>query len=74
LGLHARGLNDKEIAATLGLSLRTVRGHMQEAMTRLGAGTRAAAVVAAIRAGSLTVEGIGDTTPEAARQLGGRVG
>ena len=64
LTLHGRGLNDKEIAEVLGLSLRTVRGHIQEAMVRLEAGTRAAAVVAAIRVGALTVDQIEGTTPE----------
>ena len=44
------------------MSLRTVRGHMQDAMTRLDARTRAAAVVAAIRAGAVTVDGVAGTT------------
>jgi DNA-binding NarL/FixJ family response regulator len=53
LNLHAHGLMDKEIAERLGLSLRTVRAHMQAAMVRLGARTRAEGVLTAVRAGYL---------------------
>ena len=51
------------------MSLRTVRGHIQEAMVRLDARTRAAAVVAAIRAGAVSVEGVAGTTPETRGRL-----
>lgn len=57
LALHAQGLVDKEIAALLGVSVRTVRGHFYEAMHRLDARTRAAAVLAAVRSGALSLDG-----------------
>jgi predicted transcriptional regulator len=44
---------DKEIARELGLSVRTVRAHMNIAMRRLHARTRAEAVVTAVRNGWL---------------------
>jgi predicted transcriptional regulator len=44
---------DKEIARELGLSIRTVRAHMNIAMRRLHARTRAEAVVNAVRNGDL---------------------
>lgn len=53
LNLHAHGLVDKEIAESLGLSLRTIRAHMHAAMVRLGARTRGEGVLTAVRAGYL---------------------
>jgi DNA-binding CsgD family transcriptional regulator len=56
LTLLAQGLVDKEIAAALGISVRTVRGHIHAAMTRLGSRTRAEAVLAALRRNELRFE------------------
>lgn len=47
LGLLAYGLNGREIAARLFLSPATVRTHVQNAMQKLGARTRAQAIVLA---------------------------
>ena len=55
LALYSQGFVDKEIAAALGVSVRTVRGHMYDAMHRLDARTRAAAVLAAVRSGTLSL-------------------
>jgi ATP/maltotriose-dependent transcriptional regulator MalT len=49
LGLVSQGLTDGEIAARLVLSRHTVHRHLQNAYTRLGCGTRAAAVAEAHR-------------------------
>lgn len=57
LALHAQGLVDKEIAVALGITVRTVRGHMHAAMRRLGSRTRAEAVLAALRRNELTLGG-----------------
>jgi DNA-binding NarL/FixJ family response regulator len=54
LVLLAQGLTDKEIAARLDLSIRTVRAHVHAAMSRLDARTRPAAIAAALRYGSIT--------------------
>lgn len=45
----ARGLESAAIADWLGLSPATVRGYIQDAMAKLGAGTRAQAVAIALR-------------------------
>ncbi len=50
LELAARGLRNKEIANTLGISLRTVEGHFSSILSKLGVRSRTAAVVyAAVR-------------------------
>ncbi len=51
LGLVARGLSDREIAAELVLSEHTVHRHVANALARLGCPTRAAAVARATAAG-----------------------
>jgi DNA-binding CsgD family transcriptional regulator len=53
LRLVARGLGDREIAATLTLSPHTVHRHIANILTRLDAPSRAAAVAQAARAGLL---------------------
>jgi HD-GYP domain-containing protein (c-di-GMP phosphodiesterase class II)/DNA-binding CsgD family transcriptional regulator len=45
LRLVARGLTDKEIAAKLGISFRTVHHHNQHAYDKIGVSTRAAAAL-----------------------------
>jgi HD-GYP domain-containing protein (c-di-GMP phosphodiesterase class II) len=51
LRLHARGLVDKEIAAALGISHRTVHHHNQSLFAKLGVQTRGAAALLAIEEG-----------------------
>lgn len=51
----ARGLGNKQIAAQLGISERTVKFHLSSVFTKLGAGNRAEAVARAVQAGILSV-------------------
>jgi non-specific serine/threonine protein kinase len=51
LRMLAAGRSDREIAAALFLSARTVEGHVARIRTKLGVRTRAAAVAAAMAAG-----------------------
>ena len=51
LELLAAGFSDDRVAATLGVTTRTVRRHVASLMDRLGASTRFAAAVAAQRRG-----------------------
>lgn len=51
LRLMAAGMGDAEVAAATGRSIRTVRAHVAAIMTELGAGTRLAAGVEAVRRG-----------------------
>jgi PAS domain S-box-containing protein len=53
LGLVAGGLTGGEIAERLFLSPETIKSHVQNAMTRLGAHTRAHAVAIALRTGQI---------------------
>jgi PAS domain S-box-containing protein len=53
LGLVAGGLTGGEIAQHLVLSPETIKSHVQNAMTRLGAHTRAHAVAIALRTGQI---------------------
>jgi len=53
LRLLARGLVDKEIAATLGISHRTVHHHNQSLFQKIGVATRGAAVLFAVENGLL---------------------
>lgn len=51
LRLVAEGLSNKEVAAALGLSPRTVQTHLQHVMQKLGAASRVDAVVRGLRLG-----------------------
>ena len=51
LGHLARGLANKHIAATLGISERTVKFHVSALLEKLGAANRAEAVARAVREG-----------------------
>lgn len=64
LQLLADGRTVAEIASTMSLSAHTVRNHIRRAMKHLGVHTRLDAVVAAARAGILSVE-----TPKAKRSV-----
>ncbi len=54
LVLLARGASNQEIAATLILSERTIKGHVGNIFAKLGARDRAAAIVVAYEAGLVT--------------------
>jgi DNA-binding NarL/FixJ family response regulator len=64
LQLLADGRTVADIAACMGLSAHTVRNHIRRAMKHLGVHTRLDAVVAAARAGILSVE-----TPKSHRSV-----
>jgi DNA-binding NarL/FixJ family response regulator len=51
----ARGLGNKQIAAALGISERTVKFHVSSIFTKLGATTRTEAVSRAVQAGLITL-------------------
>lgn len=51
LRLLADGLTDREIAAALSISLRTVNGHVTHLLTKLGVESRTAAATLAVRNG-----------------------
>jgi ATP/maltotriose-dependent transcriptional regulator MalT len=53
LSLVARGLSNKEVAATLGISARTVQTHTIHAYDKLGVRTRAGAALRASELGLL---------------------
>jgi DNA-binding NarL/FixJ family response regulator len=51
----ARGLGNKQIAATLGISERTVKFHVSAVFAKLGAGNRTEAVTRAAQVGLITL-------------------
>ena len=51
----ARGLGNKQIAAALGISERTVKFHVSSVFTKLGASNRTEAVTRALQAGLISV-------------------
>jgi DNA-binding NarL/FixJ family response regulator len=53
LRLVCEGLDNKTIAGRLGLSVATVRGHVQNVLEKLGAHSKLEAVVIASRSGLL---------------------
>ena len=53
MGLLSQGLSGEEAAKQLFLSSETVRTHVRNAMTKLGAATRAHAVALAIQRGEI---------------------
>lgn len=59
LGLVARGLNNTEIAETLGLSPLTAKTHVSRIMGRLGARDRAQLVIVAYESGLVVAAGGG---------------
>jgi len=56
--LAARGMSNKSIAANLGLSLRTVKGHLANIFSKLNVGSRTEAVIAGLRLGFLSIHDI----------------
>lgn len=55
LEVLARGLGNKQIAAELGVSERTVKFHVSSLFAKLGAGNRTEAVTIAARAGLISI-------------------
>jgi D-alanyl-D-alanine carboxypeptidase/D-alanyl-D-alanine-endopeptidase (penicillin-binding protein 4) len=55
LGLIVEGLDNREIAARLGISERTARAHVSAVLGRLGASNRTQAAVAAVQKGILAL-------------------
>jgi DNA-binding NarL/FixJ family response regulator len=56
LALVARGAANKEIAKSMGLSVRTVEAHLRNIFAKLLVGSRTEAVVFAVKAGLLRLE------------------
>lgn len=56
LKLAAAGMRNREIAETLGLSTRTVEGHLTAVFNKLGVGSRTEAIVQAASRGWLRLE------------------
>lgn len=52
----ARGASNEDIAGTMGVSLSTVKTHVNKVMVKLGASTRTGAVVVAARSGLIDVD------------------
>jgi DNA-binding NarL/FixJ family response regulator len=56
LALVARGAANREIARSMGLSVRTVEAHLRSIFSKLQVGSRTEAVVFAVKAGLLRLE------------------
>jgi len=56
LQLAARGLSNKDIAAQLYVSLRTVKAHLTSIFDKLGCGSRTDAIIRGLKAGYITLE------------------
>ncbi|MEU1970217.1 response regulator transcription factor [Microbacterium sp. NPDC019599] len=54
LALIAEGRSQKQVASTLGISVKTVGAHVQNLLVKLGVHTRVEAVALAVRAGAST--------------------
>lgn len=54
--LAAQGMSNKNIAAELGLTVRTVKGHLANIFSKMNVGSRTEAVIAGFRAGFLSVD------------------
>ncbi len=54
--LAARGMSNKSIAADLGLTPRTVKGHLANIFSKLSVGSRTEAVITGLREGFLSIE------------------
>jgi DNA-binding NarL/FixJ family response regulator len=51
LGLVARGLGNKQVAQELGISEKTVKGHLGNIFQKLGVASRTQAAMIAVRRG-----------------------
>ncbi len=56
LRLAAHGMSNRDIAERLCLSLRTVKGYLQEIFSKLSVASRTEAVIIALRSGILTLD------------------
>jgi len=56
--LAARGMSNKSIAADLGLTVRTVKGHLANVFSKLNVGSRTEAVIVGLRVGFLSIDDI----------------
>jgi NarL family two-component system response regulator LiaR len=58
LKLTAKGMMNKDIALSLGLELRTVKGYLSNIFSKLRVGSRTEAVITGLRAGYLSLDDI----------------
>jgi DNA-binding NarL/FixJ family response regulator len=56
LKLAAKGMSNREIAAELVISVRTVQSHLNSVFNKIGVGSRTEAVIHALRKGWITLE------------------
>ena len=56
LKLVAKGIANKEIAARLEISLRTVKGYLADIFLKLGAGSRTEAITVSLRKGIISID------------------
>ena len=56
LKLAARGLTNRDIAARLGLTERTVKGHLMSVFDKMNVGSRTEAVLEALKRGWVSLE------------------
>jgi len=56
--LAARGMSNKSIATDLGLTVRTVKGHLANVFSKLNVGSRTEAVIIGLRVGFLSIDDI----------------
>jgi len=56
--LAARGMSNKNIATDLGLTVRTVKGHLANIFSKLNVGSRTEAVIVGLRVGFLSIDDI----------------
>src|SRR6266571_190090 len=61
LRLAARGLPNKEIAARMGLSIRTVHSHLANIFMKMQVGSRTEAILLALRQGLISLQDTYDT-------------
>ena len=59
LKLAAKGMSNKDIADTLGIGVRTVKGHLLSIFGKMGAGSRTEAVLLSLKQGLISLEDIG---------------
>ncbi|MDY6917156.1 MAG: response regulator transcription factor [Chloroflexota bacterium] len=60
LKLAARGMSNKDIAAELFLSVRTVKAHLSNIFNKLGVASRTEAIVKGVREGWLTLDDLAE--------------